>query len=90
MFYMFCTCTMLSFMAEQLNNRTNVNNGERETYIEFHLAVSGFHYYCKYWRPNIDEKMIYIHEQENLVDMFAIKTCLEDGRSVGHLSREVS
>ena len=70
-------------MVEKLYNRTKKD-------IELHLAIRGFHYYRKYWRPNIDEKLIYIHKEENVFDIFAIKTCLEDGRTVGHLPREVS
>ena len=62
----------------------------KEKHIELHLAIRGFHYYRKYWRPNTDEKLIWIHDQENVFDMFVIKTCLEDGLTVGHLPREVS
>ena len=29
-----------------------------EKHIELHLAISGFHCYRKYWRPNTDEKLI--------------------------------
>ena len=53
-------------------------------YIELHLVISGFHCYRKYWRPNIDKKLICINVQENVFDMFLIKTCLEDGRALNH------
>ena len=59
-----------------------------EKHIELYVAIRGFHYYHKYWRPNIDEKLICIHEQENVFDMFAIKTCLEHVWTVGHVPRE--
>ena len=61
-----------------------------EKHMKLHLAIRVFHYYRKYWRPNLDKKLICIHEQKKVFDMFAIKTCLEDGRTVGHLPREVS
>ena len=58
-------------------------------HIELRQAIRGFHYCRKYWWPDIDEKLICIHEQENVFDMFVIKTSLEDGRAVGHLPREI-
>ena len=61
-----------------------------DKHIELHQAIRGFHYCRKYWWPDIDEKLICIHEQENVFDMFVIKTSLEDGRAVGHLPREIS
>ena len=46
-------------------------------HIELHLVICGFHCYRKYWRPNIDKKLICINVQENVFDMFLIKACLE-------------
>lgn len=56
----------------------------------FKSAIRGYHYYKKYWSPHVEEKLTCSHEDNNAFDIFAIKTCKEDGTIVGHLPRELS
>ena len=58
---------------------------------EFDSAVSGYHYYRRYWSPQENEILKCYHESGNLFDIFAIKTCSNQGpRAVGHLPQEIS
>ena len=53
--------------------------------------VRGFHYYRKYWQPQLDDELYCQHELDNLFDFFAIKTCIKNtGVTVGHLPMEIS
>ena len=59
--------------------------------LVFSAAVRGFHIYRDVWTPYENEELICLHEEGNLFDMFAIKTCrIEDEITVGHLPREIS
>ena len=51
----------------------------------FNFAIRGFHYSRRYWSPEKAEDLIYLHRENNAFDLFAIKTCKEDGIIVGHL-----
>ena len=43
--------------------------------MEFSTAVTGFHYYKKYWDPVENECLSCALEKENPYDYFAIKMC---------------
>ena len=59
--------------------------------FEFTTAVRGFHVYRNVWAPQLNENLGYHHEEGNLCDIFAIKTCRRTGNEiVGHLPREIS
>ena len=58
--------------------------------IEFSIAARGFHYYKKYCDPLESECLDCAHKKENSYDYFAIKTCQNDGKIVGHLPMEIS
>ena len=61
-----------------------------KTFI-FSAAIRGFHFYRNIWNPKQGEELLCLHEDRNLFDMFAIKTCQrESGETVGHLPREIS
>ena len=54
-------------------------------------AVRGFHYYHRYWTPYLGEELICQHDDSNLFDVFAIKTCSQkNGGTYGHLPKEIS
>lgn len=57
----------------------------------FSAAVRGFHVYRETWNPTEQEKLCCLFEENNVFDIFAIKTLHADGRTtVGHLPREIS
>ena len=57
----------------------------------FSAADRGFHVYRETWNPTEQEKLCCLFEENNVFDMFAIKTLHADGRTtVGHLPREIS
>ena len=59
--------------------------------LVFYAAVRDFHVYRDVWSPQENEELECFHEQQNLFDMFAIKTCRKSNReTVGHLPREIS
>lgn len=58
--------------------------------IEFDAAIRGFHFYRNYWKPKANEKLLCSYERDNPFDVFAIRTCNDDGDTVGHLPRELS
>ena len=58
--------------------------------FEYTAAVRGFHYFKTIWHPKKNELLSCQFENGNCYDIFAIKTCDENGRMVGHLPREVS
>ena len=59
--------------------------------FEFPSMVRGFHYYRKYWQPQLDDELYCQHEQDKLFDFFAIKVCIKNtGVTVGHLLMETS
>ena len=59
--------------------------------IEFTAAVRGYHYYRRFWKPELSQKLNCFFEEDNPFDLFAIKVC-EIGKTaaVGHLPREIS
>ena len=60
-----------------------------EKLMEFSTAVTGFHYYKKYWDPVENECLSCALEKENPYDYFAIKMCQRNGK-IGHLPMEIS
>lgn len=58
--------------------------------FEFYAAVRGFHFYRSIWQPQEHQILSCVFECGNHYDMFAVKTCDENGRTVGHLPREIS
>ena len=56
----------------------------------FNSAICEFHYFGRYWSPEKAEKLICLDEENNAFDVFAIKTCKEDGMIVSHLPHELS
>ena len=45
----------------------------------FNSVIRGFYYYRKYWSPKIGQNFVYSRKRNNTIDIFAIKTCKEDG-----------
>lgn len=62
----------------------------REKVLSVQAAVRGFHFYKSIWAPKKSEVLSCEHEENNPYDLFAIKTCQENGRIVGHLPIEIS
>ena len=59
--------------------------------FEFTAAVRGFHVYRDIWNPDLNESLGCCHEEGNVFDIFAIKSCrLTDGEIGGHLPREIA
>ena len=59
----------------------------------FDTAVRGYHFYRKYWKPYLYQKLDCSHEPGNAFDRFAIKMSIkENGKEkiVGHIPREIS
>ena len=51
--------------------------------------MHGYHYYCNYWQPQPEQKLVYFREKNNPYNFFAIKvTVAEPGMVVGHLPME--
>ena len=62
-----------------------------EKVLSLQAAVKGFHIYKAVWEPKDSEVLACSHEENNLHDPFAIKTCqLDSGKIVGHLPMELS
>ena len=62
-----------------------------EKIFEFPSAVRGFHYYRKYWQPQLDDELYCQHELDNPFNFFTIKICVKNtGVTVGHLPMEIS
>ena len=62
-----------------------------EKIFEFPSAVRGFHYYRRYWQPDLEDELYCRHEEDNPFDFFAIKICMKNtGETVGHLPMEIS
>lgn len=62
----------------------------REKIVYVQAAVRGFHFYKSIWIPEEAEVLSCEYEEKNPYDIFAIKTCQENGRIVGHLPMEIS
>ena len=60
----------------------------------FDSAVRGYHFYRKYWTPNLSQRLDCYHEPNNAFDQFAIKMIMiekkKTAKIVGHLPREIS
>ena len=63
---------------------------EFENMYDFDSAVRGYHYYKKYWQPEINQVLYLSHENDNHFDSFAIKMCDAQGNTRGHLPMEIS
>jgi len=57
---------------------------------DFDSAVRGYHYYKKYWQPEVNQVLYLSHEKDNHFDSFAIKMCDVQGNIRGHLPMEIS
>lgn len=63
---------------------------EFENMYDFESAVRGYHYYKKYWQPEVNQILYLSHEKDNHFDSFAIKMCDVQGTIRGHLPMEIS
>ena len=61
-----------------------------EIMYSFDTAARGYHYYRRYWQPEINQTLYLSHEKNNHFDSFAIKMCDTRGNIVGHLPMEIS
>ena len=62
-----------------------------EKIFEFPSAVRRFHYYRKYWQPQLDNELYCQHELDSPFNFFGIKICIRNaGVTVGHLPMEIS
>ena len=61
-----------------------------ERVLSLQAAVRGFHVYKAIWEPKGSEVLACSHEENNPHDSFAIKTCQNSGKIVGHLPMELS
>ena len=57
--------------------------------FEFTAAVTGYHYYQRFWKPQPNQKLLCAYEENNPFDLFAMKIC-EVTNIVGHLPIEIS
>ena len=46
----------------------------------FDAAIRGYHYYRKYWRPEVNQKLYLSHERDNVFDVFSVKACDAEGK----------
>ena len=53
-------------------------------------AMRGYHYYKQFWNPVENEELPCSREKFNLCDKYAIKVIHENGKTAGHLPRELS
>ena len=53
-------------------------------------AMRGYHYYKQFWNPVENEELPCGREKFNLCDKYAIKVIHENGKTAGHLPRELS
>ena len=58
--------------------------------LVFSAAVRGFHVYRDVWNPHENEELVCLFEANNLFDMFAIRTCKDCEKIIGHLPKEIS
>ena len=60
--------------------------------IVFSAAVRGFHVYKMSWKPEEEEILESLHEENNPYDVFSIKVCKSNNvrSAVGHLPMEIS
>ena len=62
--------------------------------VNYDCAVRGYHVYKSVWEPKERQVLSCSHEENNIYDMLAIKTCLTDGNGKeqidGHLPLELS
>ena len=59
--------------------------------LEFTAAIRGYHVHQKFWQPELNETLVYIHERGNECDALSVKTVRAlDNAAVGHLPREIS
>ena len=56
----------------------------------FDAAIRGYHYYRKYWQPEVNQKLYLSDERANAFDVFSIKASNAEGKIVGHLPMKVS
>ena len=57
---------------------------------EFNAAIQSYHHDKKYENPKTSEKFICNLETYNPFEVFAIRACNTEGKTVGHLPREPS
>lgn len=55
--------------------------------IEFDKAIRAFHYFKKFWKPKLNEKLDCSHEADILFDIFAAQTCSGNETALGPYPR---
>ena len=67
---------------------------QKKKSVKCDCAVCGYHVYKSVLEPKERQVLSCLHEENNICDMFAIKTCLTDKNGkekiVGHLPLELS
>ena len=61
-----------------------------ESMYSLDTAARGYHYYRRYWQPEINKTIYLSHEKNNHFDLFAIKLCDIQGNIAEHLPMEIS
>ena len=57
--------------------------------FDYSSAVRGYHYYCSYWQPQPEQKLVFSHGKNNPYDFLAIKVAVaESGMVIRHLPME--
>ena len=46
--------------------------------VSYDCVVRGYHVYKSVWEPKERQVLSCLHEENNIYDMFAVKTCLTD------------
>ena len=62
-----------------------------EIIYSFDTAARRYHYYQRYWQPEINQTLYLPHEKKNdHFGSFAIKMCDTRGNNAGHLPMRIS
>ena len=77
-------CLLISSHLNE-NNKMNF-----EIMYSFSTAARGYHYYRRYWQPEIIQRLYLFNEKNNHFDSFAIKMCDTRGSIFGHVPMEIS
>ena len=71
------------FQTQHFSNRMKML---REKLVYAQAAVRGFYFYKSIWTPIECEVLSCEYEENDPYDIFAIKTCQENGRILGHFT----
>ena len=61
----------------------------REKIVCVQATVRGFHFYKSIWAPTESEVLSCEYEENNPHELFAIKTCQKNGRTIIYLPMEI-